>query len=195
MRQWIDADRLLYTHAWRGLRSVFAASSPSGCTYTENNFIGVFGLILAVGLIPDVLFRHLVFGGSLGWINGAIDVLEIAAVLWVCGAFGTMAAMPHRTDGEAVTFHAGALGRATVALSSISAASAVPTDTKVRELRRRDRSAAFLAAPGARLVRLELREPVAVHKYPFVASRSARTLYVGSDRPGDLIAQLTAQQR
>lgn len=195
MQQWMAADRTLFAHAWRGLRAVFSGPPPSAFTYTENNFVGIFGLLLAIGFIPDALFRHFALGGSLGWINGALDLLEIATALWVCGAFGTMAALPHLADGDSMMFHAGALGRATVPRASIVAATVVPVDTKVRELRRRDRSAAFLAAPGTRLVRLDLSEPVAVHKYPFVKPVTARTLYVGSDRPGDLTAQLHGGHR
>ena len=181
---------MVIASARSGLSATFAAPKPSPFTYVEKNMIGIFGLILLIGFVPDAFFRHLLMPAHLTTLNLAIDLLELLTSLWVSGAYGTMANKPHELSGTTFTMHYGASASIEIPLDAIDNSEAVPETESRRELRRRERNAAFFSAPGAGLVRLALTRRIQFTSYPYLRKRQTDVLFVPSDRPAELAALL-----
>ena len=169
--------------AWlRGIRAAIAVPRPSPFTYVERNPVGVFGIILLVGFIPDAFFRHLLVPHRYDIVNAIADALELLTAAWVCGAYAMMMELPHSIVGDALRLHFGAFARIDVPLSAIASIQSAGEE-KTRVLRRKHPGAVFLAAFGTPLVRIDLSRDVIVWSYPFLRPRTTRTLFVASDRP------------
>lgn len=191
--QGIRTDVTLIRHAWSGIRVLFTGSTPGACTYVEHNALGILGLLLAVGFIPDIIFRHLALPQSLDALNWSIDALELLSAAWILGLYGTMTLRPHVLDGPRARFRLGALADVAIERRSIERAEIVGSSKRTdrRRLRRSHRDAFFFAAPGSSWVRVDLRQEIVVKSYPLFRSRRVRCLFVASDRPADLAALLT----
>ena len=181
---------MVIASAGAGLRATFAVPKPSPLTYVEKNMIGIFGLILLVGFLPDAFFRHLLMPSHLTTLNLALDLIELATGLWICGAYGTMANKPHELSGSTFTLNFGAFASIEIPLDAIDDARAVPESESRRELRRREGNAAFFSAPGSGLVRLALTRRIEFRSYPYLRKRQTDVLFVPSDRPTELAALL-----
>jgi hypothetical protein len=178
----------VWRYAWSGIKATIAVPKPSPFTYVEKNYVGVFGLVLLVGFLPDAFFRHLLVPHAFAIPNAGADLLEIYTALWVCGAFGAMNAFPHALDETVFRVRLGTFAAVDVPRDAIAAATQV-TEEPLRRVRRANRDAAVLHAPGTPLVKIELHREIEVTGYPFMRKRT-RTLFVPSDRPAELAALL-----
>ena len=172
-----------------GLRTVFAGPAAHGRSYVEKNFLGMFGLILAVGALPEIPVHHLLIPGRDWPLALALDVVLVYSALWVLGIYGLMALRPHEVRGDALIFHRGPFAHVEVPRDCVERAEVISLDG--REAKRRNPNACYLGVPGAEHVYVRLKHSVRVrHTYPVRYERHASELLVPSDRPRELHALL-----
>ncbi len=176
-------------NAWNGLRTVFAPTRGSAQTYVEKNLLGIFGLVLLVGAVPEILLHHVLVPRGHWWIAFLLDVLVLYTAAWVLALYASMAQRPHVLDEEHIVFHRGALGYAEVERAAI--VHVVPlTNPDARAIRRENRQAYF-GVPGCDLVQLLLSAPARIKRtFPSANESTSCELFVATDRPHELCALL-----
>jgi hypothetical protein len=172
-----------------GLRRLIAVPVCDPRAYVEKNFLGMLGVVLALGALPEIPFHHLLMP-SRDWLAGfALDFVVVYAAVWVLGVYGVMVQRPHEMQADRIIFHRGPFAHVEIPRHAIERAVAV-TEAG-REARKRYSGAHYMGMPGASLVYIRLREPVRVaHTYPVQHERMVRELLVPSDHPGGLCAML-----
>lgn len=185
----LQQELAILRSASTGLRTVFAAPVSRAHSYVEKNVLGMFGLVLAVGALPEIPFHHLLIPGR-DWLFAlALDVAIVYSVLWVLGTYGMMAKRPHEVGPGTFVFHRGPFAHVEVPRAYVEHTEAVGEER--REVRRRYPRACYLGVPGSELVYLRLTQSVPVrHTYPVQRERLASELLISSDRPQELLALL-----
>ncbi|MDQ2681388.1 MAG: hypothetical protein M3Y21_10295, partial [Candidatus Eremiobacteraeota bacterium] len=189
----IATEMLTMFSSWAGLRAVFSPTHPSAESYSNDNPLGIIGLILLVGAIPDILLHHLFIPAHLRLLALSLDIVELYACAWVLGTYGLMVLRPHQLSRSRIALNCGLLGRIELRPDQIrSAVEIEPTKRKL--LRRRNPGAGFLTAPGVRVIELNLTQPVRLDKLLSVRGRDISRLFVSSDRPSEFCARVRALQ-
>lgn len=177
-------------HAWIGIRTCFAPPPGAAATYVEKNMLGILGLVLLVGAVPEIPLHHLLLARHAWWISLLLDVIVLYSAAWVLGMYGIMAMRPHELNGEKLLFHRGLLAQAEVPLSNIRSVTPL-SNPDGRALRRLHRNG-YLGLPGSDLVHLRLSEPARIVKlYPLRKVVESQDLLVATDRPNELCAMCT----
>jgi hypothetical protein len=185
----LAAEWAILKAASTGLRRVFASPASEPRSYVEKNFLGMFGLVLAIGALPEIPIHHLLIP-TRDWLTAtAFDFVLVYSSLWVLGIYGVMALRPHEVQSDRIVFHRGPFCHVEIARDWIEYA--VPITEESREARRHYADAFYMGVPGASLVYVRLREPVRVaYTYPVRRERMVRELLVPSDCPRELCAML-----
>lgn len=173
-----------------GFRTVFASPAPHAQSYVEKNFLGMFGVILVIGAVPEIPIHHLLIPARDWPLTLALDFVLVYSALWVLGVYGAMALRPHQVKPGAIVFHRGVFSHVEVPRECVEHAAVLREER--REAKRRYPKAYYLGVPGAEHVYVRLTQPVCVrHTYPVRYERQASELLVPSDRPQELHAMLT----
>lgn len=173
-----------------GLRTIVASPAPKGCSYVEKHFLGMLGLVLAVGALPEIPVHHLFIGGRDWPIAVGLDLILVYSALWVLGVYGIMARRPHEVQSQTIVFHHGPFAHVNVPREALDHAEVVRAE-RAREARRRHPDAYALNVPGGEFVYVRLKQPAkVVHTYPARFERTVNALLVPSDRPQELCALL-----
>src|SRR5579872_1121302 len=178
----------IVTSAFDAFRHVWNAQTYHATTYVETAKLRLLVFAMPIILVPDLVFVHLVLARAPFALKLGLDVLGIYAVLWVLGAFPTMASRPHELDGDLIRLHRGIFKIAEIPRAAIE-------NVRVLERRGRKRSAekdvAVLSVGGVPDVEIALSTPVTVRGSGLAQSIRVKKVVVGSDRPSDLVAALT----
>lgn len=177
-----------------GLRAIVAPPAPGGLTYTSESVLPILVLLLIVGIPPDFVVRHLLVPHQYAVWNVTIDIAEIAGAVWLCGAFGSMSKMPHVIEDGKVRFNLGLFGAIETDVRNVSSVTPQP-GARRRALRAASRETAMLLSPGTVAVRVDFAEPVELRTYPFFGERCVSSVFVGSDRPSELLSILEREGR
>lgn len=189
--RYIAMEFTVMWNAWCGMRTAFAPPRGSADTYVEKNMLGMLGLVLLVGAIPEIPLHHLLLAREPWWSAAILDFLVLYAAAWVFGLYGTMARRPHELGADRIVFHRGPLGCAEVERSAVRDATALVAPN-ARAIRQKHRNA-YLGLPGSDLVHLRLETPArVVRTFPVRRECSVSELFVASDRPHELCALLAA---
>lgn len=185
----LDQELAILRSVSTGLRTVFAAPASRAHSYVEKNFLGMFGLVLAVGALPEIPFHHLLIPAH-DWLFAiALDVAIVYSALWMLGTYGIMAKRPHEVGPGIFVFHRGPFAHVEIPRACVEHTEAAGEER--REARRRYPQACYLGVPGSELVYLRLNQAVPVrHTYPVHRERLASELLIPSDRPQELLALL-----
>jgi hypothetical protein len=185
----LAAEWAILRSASIGLRRVIAVPVSEPRAYVEKNFLGMLGVILGLGALPEIPFHHLLMP-SRDWLVGfALDFLVVYSALWVLGVYGVMVQRPHEVHADRIIFHRGPFAHVEIARDAVECA--VPLTEEPRTARKRYRGAYYMGVPGAALVYIRLREPArVVHTYPVRHERMVSELLVPSDHSRELCAML-----
>jgi hypothetical protein len=175
-----------------GMRTVFGSPASEPERYVEKNFLGMLGLALAIGAIPEIPIHHLLIPTS-DWLTAvALDFALLYSAVWVLGVYGVMAQRPHDFRSKNIVFHRGPFARVAISRDCVEHAAVVAEEN--RQARRRYPHAYYMGVPGGSLVHVRLREPVRITlAYPVQRERMALELLVPSDQPRQLVSLLCAE--
>lgn len=185
-------EMTLVAHARLGLRAFAQAPPSSDASYVGGSKVALGAVVLAIAAVPDAVFLLLLVPHAYVVLAIVLSLLDVWAVVWLFGLYGTMVARPHDLNSGLVTLHNGLLQSVTFAPEHVS-------DTIVRgRIKRRSlprelrEDAAFLGFGDIPILQIDLREPASVDHAFAQQHRPVRRIFVASDAPEQLQARLHA---
>jgi len=145
-------------------------------------------LILAAALVPDAVAIAVLVPAPWWPLKLLLVVLDLYALGWFLGIYGTMIRRPHEL-GERVRLFNGVLAGVEFDRANVSAA--VNHGVRRRRALPKRADAAYLTWGGVPVVEIGLAQP-ALLRTAYRGERYVRTVFVASDAPEQLVAALTA---
>ncbi|GAC1359297.1 MAG: hypothetical protein NVSMB31_19670 [Vulcanimicrobiaceae bacterium] len=188
LRAYVLLEASILAEVWTGMRAPFLPMRPSGLTYSTDSLLGVLGMILLVGALPEVLLHHLLLGNSM--LALGLDAVVLYAAAWCFGIYGAVVERPHRISGDCITLNNGPFASLAIPTDAIASVKPrVPAPAR-RERRNMAATASFLLG-AKKAVEIEFALPVEIRLLPYLPSRRIVRILVASDRPDDLCARLS----
>ncbi len=151
--------------------------------------LGMFGVVLLAGALPEIPLHHLFVPRAYWWVALLLDALVLYSAALVLALYGGMVQRPHALDGDRIVFQRGPLGWAEVDRTAITNVKPI-VNPDARAIRHAHRDAYF-GVPGADLVQLQLSVPARIKRlFPYSADLTSSELFVATDRPHELCALL-----
>jgi len=185
-------EMTLLAHARMGLRAFTLTQSSCDTSYVVGSKVGLGAVILAIAVVPDAVFLLLLVPHAYILLAVLLSLLDVWAVVWLFGLYGTMVARPHDLNSGLVTLHNGLLQSVTFAPKHVSDTT-VHGRVKRRSLPRELREeAAFLGFGDIPILQIDLCEPALVYRTFSQRPRPVLRIFVASDAPEQLQARLQA---
>lgn len=183
-------EMTLLAHARIGLRAFALPQARCDTSYVGGSKVALGAVILAVSVVPDAVFLLLVIPHAYLLLAVLLSLLDVWAVVWLFGLYGTMVARPHDLSSDLVILHNGLLQSATFSLKYVDDMT-VRGRFKRRSLPRELREgAAFLGYGDIPMLQIDLCEPVSVHHAFTPGPRLVLRIFVASDAPEQLQARI-----
>lgn len=161
-------------------------------TYSETSKWESFAVIALVAFVPDAVL--LLFIPTPPWVHVVLIALSAYSTMWLVGAFGSVVLCPHELGSDPLLLKNGIFSELEVPAASIMDASVVP-EVDRRGVLRQSGIARAMLAPGAPLVKVSLRGPIAARTLfgkPKIVQDA--DVYVASDDPAGLASLLRSRR-
>lgn len=185
-------EMTLLAHARIGLRAFALPQASCAASYAGGSKVALGAVILAVAVVPDAVFLLLLIPHAYIALAVFLSLLDVWAVVWLFGFYGTMVARPHDLNSGRITLHNGLLQSATFApehVGETTVRSRVKRRSLPRELRE---GAAFLGFGDLPILQIDLCEPASAYHAFTPQPRSVLRIFVASDAPEQLQARIHA---
>lgn len=106
----------MFECARRGFSAVLSPPQPGPLTYFQVFPFGLFGIVVIVGALPEMLLHHLFLHGIWPY---ALDIAAVGSGVWLLDVYGSMIARPHVIDESAITVNFGSLRSQVILFSQI----------------------------------------------------------------------------
>ena len=95
-------DVTIVIHAVAGVKAFIDPGKVESRSYIHGSKIVIAGAIVALAVVPDAFLFWILLPHRLWWLALVLNVLDVWAVLWLFGIYGTMARRPHSISSERV---------------------------------------------------------------------------------------------
>lgn len=185
-------DVTIVAHAYCGLKAFIDPGAAHAKTYVHGSKIVIAGAIVAASVVPDALFFWLLLPHHLWWLAVLLDVLDVWAVLWLFGIYGTMVRRPHEISPHRVVFRNGILQTVEVEPGRIKGARVLGEVKKRKLPRRRGDGSTVVAFGGVPIVEVTVEGCATEHRHFAPAPRSVERIFVATDAPAAFCGELEA---
>lgn len=182
-------ELVLLGSALRFLCGGFRDPAPPGFSHHREAALGGFLPALPLLIPGDILLIHALFPHLAPWLRWTLHGSTVYAVLWLFGLYATLKARPHQLRDGQLHLRQGLLKSVAFPADWIQTAAPLPEFDSDWARMAHTRGVPRLAAPGAPLLELSLREPVRVRGL-LGLGRPATRLMVSVDDPAAFRAAL-----
>lgn len=183
-------EMTLLAHARIGLRAFALPQAPCDTSYVVGSKVALGAVILAVAVVPDAVFLLLAIPHAYLLLAVLLSLLDVWAVVWLFGLYGTMVARPHDLGSDRVILHNGLLQSVAFSpkyVGDMTVRGRLKRRSLPRELRE---GAAFLGYGDIPMLQIDLREPASVYHAFAQQPRPVLRIFVASDAPEQLQARI-----
>ena len=106
----------MFERARRGFAAVLSPPKSGPLTYFQALPFGIFGIVVIVGAVPEILLHHLFLHGVWPY---ALDIAAVGSGVWLLDVYGSMIEHPHCIDATGITVNVGNLRSRTIPFSQI----------------------------------------------------------------------------
>jgi hypothetical protein len=163
----------------------FRTNPVPGFSYTQQSTLRMLPVLLPLITLGDEIVFGVLLRHQAAWIRVGIVALDLWAILWLFGFYATLQARPHLIEKDRVLFRVGAVHYCEFDPALVI--SATPFSEYLTRQQRKNFGC--LTVSGTPTVKVQLREPVVVHRLGR-ADLVFDTLLVAADDPSGLCRNL-----
>ena len=106
----------MFERVRRGFAAVLSPPQSGPLTYFQALPLGMFGIVVIVGAVPEILLHHLFLHGV--WPYG-LDIAAVGSGVWLLDIYGSMIERPHSIDAGGITVNLGTLQSRRIEFSQV----------------------------------------------------------------------------